>query len=53
MLRISELDEKCSIWGRNNLVDFAQALAYNDIKAESLLQNLKGAMYSTKGGMPP
>ena len=31
-----------------NSVDSAQALAYNDIKAESLLRDLKGAMHSTK-----
>lgn len=35
-----------------NSVDSAQALAYNDVKTESLLQKLKGAMHSTKGGMP-
>lgn len=35
-----------------NSVDSVQALAYNDIEAESLLQKLKGAMHSIKGGMP-
>ena len=35
-----------------NSVDSAQTLAYNDIEAESLLRKLKGAMHSTKGGMP-
>ena len=35
-----------------NSVDSAQTLAYNDIEVESLLQKLKGAMHSTKGGMP-
>ena len=35
-----------------NLVDPAQTLAYNDIEVESLLRKLKGAMHSTKGGMP-
>lgn len=34
-----------------NSIDSAQGLAYNDIKAESLLWKLKGAMH-TKGGMP-
>ena len=35
-----------------NSVDSAQALAYNDIEAESLLRKWKGAMHSTKGWMP-
>ena len=35
-----------------NSVDSVQTLTYNDIEAESLLRNLKGAMHSTKGGMP-
>ena len=34
-----------------NSVDSAWLLAYNDIEAESLLRNLKGAMHNTKGGM--
>ena len=33
-------------------VDFAKPLAYNDIKAESLLRNLRSVMHNTKGGMP-
>ena len=33
-------------------VDFAKSLAYNDIKAESLLRNLRSVMHNTKGGMP-
>ncbi len=35
-----------------NSVDSVQTLAYNDVEAESLLQKRKGAMHSTKGGMP-
>lgn len=35
-----------------NSVDSVKFLAYNDIEAESLLRKLKGAMHSTKGGMP-
>ena len=35
-----------------NLVDSIETVTYNDIKAKSLLQNLKGAMHDTKGGMP-
>lgn len=34
-----------------NSVESAQALAYNDIESESLLQKLKAAMHSTKGEM--
>ena len=33
-------------------VDFVKSLAYNDIKAESLLRNLRSVMHNTKGGMP-
>lgn len=33
-------------------VDFIKSLAYNDIKAESLLRNLRSVMHNTKGGMP-
>ena len=48
--------EKMKRYDRNmfmeNSVDSAQALDYNDIEAESLLRKLKGAMHSTKGGMP-
>ena len=33
-------------------VDFVKSLAYNDIKAESLLRNLISVMHNTKGGMP-
>ena len=51
-----ECQEKMKRYDRNmfmeNSVDSAQALAYNDIETESLLRKWKGAMHSTKGGMP-
>ena len=33
-------------------VDLVKSLTYNDIKAESLLRNLRSVMHNTKGGMP-
>jgi hypothetical protein len=33
-------------------VDFVKSITYNDIKAESLLRNLRSVMHNTKGGMP-
>lgn len=33
-------------------VDLVKYLTYNDIKAESLLRNLRSVMHNTKGGMP-
>ena len=35
-----------------NSVDSVKFLAYNDIKVESLLRNLRSVMHNTKGGMP-
>ena len=48
-IRLQRKDVKKFI---ENSVDSVKFLAYNDIKAESLLRNLRSVMHNTKGGMP-